>query len=285
MRSLAAVRLFAVALLVPLTTLHAQYDEDADGSENCRAIWREFGRSMSGHPVAVYCEVRDVGTFKPSSTIEVDGGDRSGVRVRGSARGDARVRLVIQAQGRTVDDARALAQAVTIDLTQTPLHVSGIDRESARGESSRHFVSASIVIDAPEHANLYLRVNYAPLEVEGMTSKMDLRAAYGPLTMRDLGGDVRARVDHGPIMVELSSSKWDGAGLDAEAQYGPLTLRVPRDFSADLTIGARHGPLDVDFPLTLSRLDGSLIETKLGSGGPRVRAVADYGPMSLQMSR
>jgi hypothetical protein len=37
--------------------------------------------------------------------------------------------------------------------------------------------------------------------------------------------------------------------------------------------------------LTLTRLDGSLIETKLGAGGPRMTAVTQYGPMSLKMNR
>jgi hypothetical protein len=114
---------------------------------------------------------------------------------------------------------------------------------------------------------------------------MDLRADHGPLTLRDVGGDVRARVEYGPISVNLSGEKWQGAGLDAQADYGPVTLRVPRNFGAELEIGARHGPLDIDFPLTLRRLDGSFISTTLGAGGPRVRAIAEYGPMSLKMSR
>jgi hypothetical protein len=161
------------------------------------------------------------------------------------------------------------------------LRVDGLPRKSDEDED--YFVSASIVVDAPEQSDLSLRVSYAPLEVENVRGKLDLQAEYGPLTMRDVGGDVRARVEHGPIMVDLSAQRWQGTGLDAEAAYGPVTLRVPRNFDADLEIGADHGPLDVDFPLTLTRLDGSRIETKLGGGGPRVRAVARYGPMSLKV--
>jgi len=276
----------AIALLVlgAPATATAQRDRYAEGAETCRDIWREFGRTMTGHPVAVYCEVREVGTYKPSSRIEVDGAEKTSIRVRGAQRADARVRLVVQAQGRTVEDAKALAQKVTLDLSRSPLQVGGIDRADQR-DDSRHFVAATIAIDAPEKADLWLRVNYAALEVEGVKSTMDLRAEYGPIMARDVGGDVRARVAYGPLTVEVSDAKWDGAGLDAEAQYGPMTLRVPKEFSADLQIGARNRPLDIDFPLTLSRLDGSLIETRLGGGGPRVRAVADYGPMSLQINR
>jgi hypothetical protein len=64
-----------------------------------------------------------------------------------------------------------------------------------------------------------------------------------------------------------------------------MTLRLPRDFNAELEIGAEHGPLDVDIPLTLTRFDRSFISTKLGAGGPRVRAIAQHGPMSLRVNR
>jgi hypothetical protein len=144
-------------------------------------------------------------------------------------------------------------------------------------------VAATILVEVPQQTNLDLSVTYAPLEVENVSGRMELRADHGPIQISDVGGDVRARVAYGPITVSLSGARWQGTGLDAQADYGPVTLRVPRNFSADLEIGTRHGPLDVDFPLTLKRFSGSLIETKLGEGGPRVRAVAQYGPMSLKM--
>src|SRR6185503_17092749 len=209
-----AMRLIPLALVASMVAapLSAQWTTSVDGYQTCRPIWREYGRMMHGHADAVYCEVREIGAFKPSGAIEVDGGDRAGVTVQGSPRADARVRLVIQAQGRTVEDAKALAQRATLDLNARPLRISGIDEER---RSDDHFVAAIILIDAPEKSDLTLRVNYAPLEVEGVTGRMDVRAAYGPLTLRDVAGDVRARVDHGPLTVEVNDAQWRGAGLDA----------------------------------------------------------------------
>jgi hypothetical protein len=216
--------------------------------------------------------------------VDIDGGDRNGLQVRGERRSDVRVHLVIQAQGGTVEEARSLAQTAKLDLSESPLRVSGIDPEYTRGKGGRRFVGATIVVDVPEETNLSLSVNYAPLKVENVRGKMDLRASYGPITLEDVGGDVRARVDHGPLTVNLTGSRWQGTGLDAEAEYGPVTLMVPRNFGAQLDIGTRQGPLDIDFPLTLTRLTGSLIQTTMGAGGPPVRAVAQYGPMSLKMN-
>ena len=112
---------------------------------------------------------------------------------------------------------------------------------------------------------------------------MELRADHGPLKLLNVGGDVRARVEYGPLSVDLDGPRWQGTRLDAESEYGPVTLRVPKDFGAQLEIGADHGPFEIDFPITLTRLDGSSIQTKLGAGGPPVRAVARYGPMSMRM--
>src|SRR5688500_7525359 len=108
----------APALLAAVLTLHGssvsaqRYDEDVEGAESCRAIWREFGRTMSGRAYAVYCEIREIGTTPRGSLIDVDGGMRNGVRITGSARNDVRVRLAIQAQGENVEEARGLARQV-----------------------------------------------------------------------------------------------------------------------------------------------------------------------------
>jgi hypothetical protein len=259
--------------------VYAQRWTDVEGSDTCRDIWEEFGRTMRGRPIAVYCEVRDVGTRAATGRIDIDGAEKQGVLVRGGGRRDVHVRLVIQAQGRSVEDARALANRVTVDLADKSLRVSGIDDDS----SDRRFVAATILIDVPKESDLSLRVGSAPLTVEDVVGRMELRAAHGPLSIKNVGGDVHARVEYGPLTVDLDAPRWQGARLDAEAEYGPVTLRVPRNFGAELEIGTEHGPFEVDFPITLTRLDGSSIRTKLGGGGPPVRAVARYGPMSLRM--
>lgn len=282
-----APAILAAALTLYGSTVTAQrYDDndDVDGAETCRAIWREFGRSMSGRPRAVFCEVREVGTAPRGSLIDVDGGMRNGVKITGSARSDVRVRLVIQAQGENVEDARGLARQVSLSLSSTPWRAMLPDVGDTRPRG-RRFVAATIVIDAPVESNVRAQVEHAPLGIENVRGRIDVRAEHGPLSLRDIGGDVRARVAHGPLGIRLSGNKWEGTGLDAEASHGPLTLRLPREYAADLEIGAEHGPMNSDFPLTLTRFDRSRIQTRLGAGGPRIRAIAQHGPMSLRMER
>ncbi|AHG92658.1 hypothetical protein J421_5123 (plasmid) [Gemmatirosa kalamazoonensis] len=273
----------ATTLLVgalPAAAQRFSRDRDVEGSETCREIWREYGRMMSGRPAAVYCEVRDLGTRAARGTLDVDGGERQGVLVRGGSRSDVRTSLVIQAQGRSVDDARELARRVAVDLSRTPLRITGITAMDEQDDD--HFVGATLVLDTPRESDLSLRVGYAPLTVRDVRGRMDLRADHGPLQISNVGGDVRARVEYGPLSVDLDSPRWNGTRLDAESAYGPVTLTVPRSFAGDLEIGSEHGPFSSDLPLSVTHLDDSPVRTRLGGGGPPVHAVARYGPMSLR---
>jgi hypothetical protein len=287
MRATLTSVLFALAtaaLANPAVAQRDYDDTDVDGAETCRAIWREYGRSMSGRPSAVHCEIREVGTAAKPSVIDVEGGMRTGIRITGAPRSDMRVRLVIQAQGRDVAEARRIANEVRFDIARMPSEaiLPEFDDRDRRG---RRFVFATIVIEAPVESNVIAHTTHAPLDVENVRGRIEVRGEHGPVGLRNVGGDVRARVAHGPLDVHLSGRKWDGTGLDALAQHGPLTLRLPRDYAADLEIGAEHGPMSSEFPLTLSRFDRSFLQTKLGEGGPRLRAIASHGPMSLRVAR
>lgn len=281
--TLPVLALASVVLSAPALAQHHHYrsrwHDPVPGDSTCRSVWEQYGRMMNGDPDAVYCEVRDVGTRSAANTIDIDGAARTAVVVQGEARPDVRVQLVIQAQERTVEAAKALAQQVQLASGPT-LRVTGV---SGRGDDELHYVAATLVVTTPRQANVTARVDYAPMSVENVRGRLDLFTEHGPLDLTNVGGDVRARVEYGPLSVALDSTRWQGTQLDSEAEYGPVTLSVPRQFNADLEIGADHGPLDIDFPVTLTHFDGQSITTKLGAGGPKVRAVARYGPMSLRV--
>jgi hypothetical protein len=170
-----------------------------------------------------------------------------------------------------------------MDLSRAVWRVDAPDLDDSR--RYRRFVGATLVIDAPVESNLTARATHAPLRIENLRGRLDIDGAHGPVHLSDIGGDVRARVQHGPLHVELSGRQWQGAGLDAEATHGPLVLQLPRDYGAQLELGAEHGPFDIDFPITVTRFDKSRIATTLGAGGPRIRAFAAHGPLSVRTAR
>ena len=280
------VTALAILSLAPASAAAQRWDDDdLPGVETCRAIWREFGRHSNGSARAVHCEVRDVGVLPRRETIEVDGDQFTGVQIFGAQRNDIRVRLIVQAQGDDIADARRLASEVRVDLTRP---VWTVDAPRLDGEGNRRYrrhAAGVLVIDTPVETNLTARTQHAPLFVQNLHGRLDVSGRHGPVTMREIGGDVRARSAHGPLTIELRGTRWQGAGLDAVAQHGPLTLRIPREFGADLEVGAEHGPLNIDFPVTVTRFDPSRISTKLGAGGPRIRALAQHGPLIIRSGR
>ena len=272
------------ALAAPHRTALAQrFGDDAPGAETCRDLWQRYGRYGESDPRAVYCTARDVGVLRRRSTVTADGAENGGITVTGDERRGAedgvRVRLVLFAQASTVDDARALAEDVTLDL----------DAETLRAEHTGRFasgrVTALIELTTPARTNLSLSVSNGPMDVSDVSGDMDLRAQNGPIALRRVGGDVRVRNRNGPVAIVLDGDRWDGKGLDAQVENGPMSLAIPRNYSAALEAGTENGPFEANFPLTLTRLSGRRIEATIGRGGPPVRAVSQNGPMSLLVAR
>ena len=74
MRHLSSLAIAALTLCAAAPAHAQRYNDwtDVEGSETCRAIWKEFGHTTHGRPIAVYCEVRDVGTRPSTGSISVD---------------------------------------------------------------------------------------------------------------------------------------------------------------------------------------------------------------------
>ena len=91
-------------------------------------------------------------------------------------------------------------------------------------------------------------------------------------------GAVMARVTNGPLHVALEGNKWTGAGLDAQAQNGPVNFVLPQNYSARLRTGTITGPSTIQYPLTFTGSLRGHFSATLGSGGAPVRVVTDNGP-------
>lgn len=281
MRRFFPTALAALALLcaAPATAL-AQDDDDFDDDdeewmEDCRDDGSRWSRRDRR---ARHCEIRETGLRAPGGTLRVDPGRNGGVAVRAWDRDSIHVIARIQTQASSVADAEAMAREVKVTTSGT-ITAAGPDN-MGRDE---HW-SVTFVVYAPRRSNLDLATENGPLSVRGISGSMTLSAQNGPVALKGVAGDVRARVRNGPLSVELAGSRWEGAGLDAEATNGPAVLSIPEGYSANLETGTVNGPMSVDFPLTVT-FQGRLtqrLSTKLGDGGAPVRVVTTNGPMVIR---
>lgn len=222
-----------------------------------------------------FCEVRHMQLPAPGGTITVDGLRNGGVSVIGAGRDSLRITTRIQAQARTMAEARDIARRVT-----TVVRGSSIQADGPRNLDDASW-SANLIIWAPRRSDLRLTTANGPVSVENISGDMELETRNGPLALHGLAGNVRARSSNGPLSIILTGSRWEGGGLDAETHNGPLSLRIPDGYSAHLEAGTNNGPMSLGFPVTVIGRIGRNISTDLGSGGTTIRAMTHNGPISI----
>lgn len=240
--------------------------------EDCREGW-------SSRNEKIHCEVRQGGSKATGATIQVDGRRNGGATITGWDRDSIHIRAIIKSRAGTVEEARELASAVKLDLGGA---APSADGPAASGRDS-WWVSYDIMV--PRRSNLSVRTVNGPIYVADVNGKMELEATNGPVHMTGLAGDVSGRTQNGPVIVELTGARWDGAGLNASTQNGPVQLSIPKNYSAELHTGTQNGPMSFGIPITIQgRINPRQITTTLGSGGPRVRVVTQNGPVAVDQN-
>lgn len=223
-----------------------------------------------------FCEVRDVRLKAPARSLFVDGRDNGGVTFTGWDAGEVLVRAMISTAADTREEAQDMAKEISIHAAD--------DRVYAEGPRSRRHAwwSVSYEVFVPRRTNLDAEAHNGGISVEGVEGRMDLRAVNGGIHLRQTGGDVRAHTTNGGVSAELSGNTWSGTGLELETTNGGVVLDIPRGYNAELETGTVNGGMYIDFPITVQGRLGRRINTRLGSGGPRVRAVTTNGGVRIR---
>jgi hypothetical protein len=237
---------------------------DQGWSQRCQDDWND-GRET-------YCEVRELPYRATGRPIAIDGGENGGMTVMGWERDHVRVLYRVKARGTTTEQAKTLAQKVRVEDVRGRLTPQG------PASTRQEWWSVEMKVWVPRASSLSLRTVNGPVAVRGVRGTMEIHAQNGPVSLVELAGAVYARVQNGPLHVSLDGQRWSGAGLDAEAQNGPVNLLLPKKYSARLETGTVNGPAIITYPLGIEgRIRGHFTKT-LGSGGPPVRVVTENGP-------
>jgi DUF4097 and DUF4098 domain-containing protein YvlB len=160
------------------------------------------------------------------------------------------------------------------------------------------------IVQAPRGAVLDMETINGEISFRHVSGRIDARAANGPISLRDCQGQVRAHTENGPIdffgqsgdfrldaqngpiSVRLTGNQWDGAGLDARTENGPLTLEVPDGYTSGVRVeSAGYSP----FECKASACDhaqgtwrGGHNSIAMGSGNALVKMRTVNGPVSIQ---
>ena len=224
-----------------------------------------------------HCEAREFTLAGAKGVLRIDANPNGGVRVMAWDKSEVRVVAKIEAHGKSLADAEALAQEVKVETG--PREVRSDGPHNLVGHRNW---SVSYEVWAPATTDLRLRTTNGGLSVEGISGVFDLETTNGGIELKGVAGDVRAETTNGGITIALAGSTWNGAGIRAETTNGGIRLIVPEGFSAVLEAETTNGGIDVDFPVTLQGRLGKDLHAKLGDGGPVIHLETTNGGVSIR---
>jgi Putative adhesin len=259
-----ALATLLVAVNLPV---NAQNRRSSDRSDGCNSGWGDSSR-------ATYCEVREE-TIGGSGLLDVDASPNGGIKVVGWDRGDVVVRSIIRASGETDADARRVVAGVRIE-TGARIRASGPD--TGRHDSW----SVSFELQVPRRGQVALRTNNGGISIDDFQGIAEFRAHNGGVTLRNVGGEIKGETTNGGLTIDLTGDRWDGMGLDVSTHNGGIKMIVPERYSAELETGTTNGRVSTDFPVMVQGRFDRQLNTTLGSGGVKLRAMTTNGGVTIR---
>ena len=188
-------------------------------------------------------------------------------------------------------------------LAQVKLETSG-SRVSVSGPDNRDNWNSYLIVRVPKAAMLDVRVNNGPMSlynvngavtahaqngpitVHDCDGQLDLNAQNGPITWRGGSGKQSVRTQNGPITLELDGKTWNGTGLEAHAENGPVTVKVPAGFQTGMIIESDgHGPFSCHSSVCgegrKTWEDSGEKRIEFGTGPTLIRVSTVNGPVSV----
>jgi hypothetical protein len=243
--------------------------------------------------------------------LRATGETNGGVQVVGWEKDEYSVTLC-KAAAPYADSAKLLAE-IKLVAQNGEVHVTGPSHDEDW--------TAFLLIRAPKGATLDVHVNNGPLGLYSVNGKITAQAVNGPISARDCKGEVKLtaqngpitakgtsgtvelhtengpisseetsgtvdiRTQNGPIDVALSGSNWNGSGLQAHAQNGPLTIRVPHGYQSGVVVESEgHSPFACHASVCSEgrkTWEDDKKRVEFGSGPTLVRASTVNGPISI----
>ena len=230
---------------------------------------------LLGHSDRV-CELRRTSLPLVGEQLGVKG-KNGGIEVIGEDRNDIDLEARVTAEASNQDEAKALIQQVKI-VTTGVIHAEGPETS---GWSHRSW-TVNYRLQVPRRLSADLHTENGGIDLSHLDGVLRAETMNGGLSLTDLAGDVHAITVNGGVDLELSGSRWQGAGLFAQSTNGGISAKAPDHYSAHLVAETVNGGLSIDFPITVQGTIKNHIDTNLGGGGSMIQIKTVNGGVSLE---
>jgi hypothetical protein len=259
-------------LTVPLTLLcvPALWAFQAKPSLDCN--------QHNGGSRAHFCEMREQ-TVSAAGMISVDASQNGGIAVKGWDRADVLVRAQVNAEAPTDDQAKDVVRQVIVSMgAQVRATGPSHDRDSSWSVSYEIFV--------PKRFSASLETINGGVSISDVNGNLEFKTVNGGLSLRRVGGYVHGRTTNGGVSVELAGDRWDGQGLDVTTTNGGVSMKIPRNYSAQFETETHNGRISAaEMPEVQTQLASDRaakhVSTALGAGGATLKVTTTNGGVSL----
>ena len=183
-----------------------------------------------------------------AGVLEVQPDTNGGVKIEKGSGAAYSITACIGAGARTPEEAQRAVANVRLVTDGSRVRVERVDNT----ENARNW-GVQIIIEAPDGAQINAETRNGPVGITGVDGRINVRAQNGPISVHGASGQITAtavngpvsvtgsrgdfnlETQNGPISVNLEGSRWEGT-LDARAKNGPLSIRVPEQYTSGVEI-------------------------------------------------
>jgi hypothetical protein len=181
--------------------------------------------------------------------------------------------------GRVSTDGPGDEEAWTVELLIRAPKAASIELDTRNGPISLYDVDGKLTA----------RAQNGPISLKNFSGEAEITAVNGPISLEGRNGNVRIHTENGPITVALEGKAWSGTGLTADAQNGPLTLKVPSGYESSFVVEAtNHAPVSCRASLcdnARKTWDDEHRRIEYGNAPAMIRLSTVNGPVSVEESR
>jgi hypothetical protein len=132
-----------------------------------------------------------------------------------------------------------------------------------------------------------VRTGDGPIRLDRVSGQVTANTGDGPITVRGRFDTFRADTGDGPMTIEVDEGSVMNDDWSLTTSDGSITVRLPRDFNAELDAQSGDGPIALDGQLR-ARASGSdgndgmaVLRTRLGAGGRTLLLRSGDGPIRV----
>lgn len=288
----------AAAVVLPACTVYSQstrnhnFNINLQGdAETCSEL-----RATSSGQLAQANQRFDL-TAGEVSTLELNGGTRGVVKVRGGHQAGYTVEACKLAAAADLGSAQALVRGITVNRSGGTLSYAG-PGESGNGNWQVYFIihtpdNASLDLQtknapisiADVNGNIKVRATNGPLSIRGSTGNIDAQTTNGPISFNGSGGEVHLRAQNGPISVRIGADMWNGSALEASTVNGPMSVSLPAAFQSGLRVETtNNAPFSCHHQAcngVTTNLNGDQRVMHLNGSSDIIKVSTENGPLSI----